>query len=134
MIKQCLILFISNIIFWIQRIGARAYTNTSLVRQQDTYQNSINTDRGRQERGINQSIKTILDQKHEVRPRLVPVSRLNYFSVPAQFSSLSSVLSFVIFIQESSAAKSCCNFDSISIIRHCSSCYCYKEARDPFFV
>ena len=27
MIKQCLILFISNIIFWIQRIGARAYTN-----------------------------------------------------------------------------------------------------------
>ena len=28
MIKQCLILFISNIIFWIQRIGARAYTNT----------------------------------------------------------------------------------------------------------
>ena len=28
MIKQCLILFISNIIFWIQRIGARAYTNS----------------------------------------------------------------------------------------------------------
>ena len=27
MIKQCLILFISNIILWIQRIGARAYTN-----------------------------------------------------------------------------------------------------------
>ena len=27
MIKQCLILFISNIKFWIQRIGARAYTN-----------------------------------------------------------------------------------------------------------
>ena len=30
MIKQCLILFISNIIFWIQRIGTRAYTNTEL--------------------------------------------------------------------------------------------------------
>ena len=28
MIKQCLILFISNIKFWIQRIGARAYTNS----------------------------------------------------------------------------------------------------------
>ena len=27
MIKQCLILFISNIKFWIQRIGARAYTS-----------------------------------------------------------------------------------------------------------
>ena len=27
MIKQCLILFISNIIFWIQCIGSRAYTN-----------------------------------------------------------------------------------------------------------
>ena len=29
MIKQCLILFISNIIFWIQRIGARAHTNNT---------------------------------------------------------------------------------------------------------
>ena len=67
---------------------------SSLVRQQDTYQNSINTDRGRQESGINQSIKTILYQKHEVRPRLISVSRLNYFSVPAQFSLLFSV--FVI--------------------------------------
>ena len=107
---------------------------SSLERQQDEHQNSINTDRGRQEIGINQSIKTILYQKHEVRPRLISVSRLSYFSVPAQFLSLSSVLSFVIFIQESSVAKPCCNFNFISIIRHCSSCYCYKEARDPFFV
>ena len=30
MIKQCLILFISNIIFWIQRIGPRAYTNNTI--------------------------------------------------------------------------------------------------------
>ena len=100
---------------------------SSLVRQQDTYQNSINTDRGRQERGINQSIKTILYQKHEVRHRLISVSRLSYFSVPAQFSLLSSVLLFVILIQEFSVAKPCCNFSFISIVHlyfMCSSlCY-----------
>ena len=80
-----------------------------LVRQQDTYQNSINTDRGRQEKIINQSIKTILYQKHEVCPRLVSVSRLNYFSVPVQISLLFSV--FVICYSYSRVFSShCCNF------------------------
>ena len=104
---------------------------SSLVRQQDTYQNSINTDRGRKKRMINQSIKTFLYQKHEVRPRLISVSRLNYFSVPAQFSLLSSVLLFVILIQESSIAKLCCNFSFISIIRHCAILLLLQRCKRP---
>ena len=106
---------------------------SSLVRQQDTYQNSINTNRGRQEKGINQSIKTILYQKHEVCPRLVSVSRLNYFSVPAQLSLLSSVLLFVILIQESSIAKLCCNFSFIPFVRHCAILLLLQRGKRPIF-
>ena len=104
---------------------------SSLTRQQDRHQISINRGRGRQEKGINQSIKTILYQKHEVCPRLVSVSRLNYFSVPAQFSSLSSVLLFVILIQESSAAKPCCNFSFIPIVRHCAILLLLQRGKRP---
>ena len=106
---------------------------SSLVRQQDEYQNSINRGRGRKKMIINQSIKTFLYQKHEVRPRLISVSRLNYFSVPAQLSLLSSVLLFVILIQESSVAKPCCNFDFISIIRHCAILLLLQRGKRPIF-
>ena len=104
---------------------------SSLARQQDEYQNSINRGRGRKKMMINQSIKTILYQKHEVCPRLVSVSRLNYFSVPAQLSLLSSVLLFVILIQESSIAKLCCNFSFISIVHHCAILLLLQRGKRP---
>ena len=118
----------------VKSINKHEIKPSSLVRQQEIYQDSINTDRGRKKRGnqsINQSIKTILYQKHEVRPRLISVSRLNYLSVPAQFSLLFSV--FIICYSYSRVFSShCLQFQLLFII--VLSCYCYKEARDPFFV